>query len=53
MAGFKSQAQREHCRKLVEKGLMTQEQFDAYEAETPEDIPERLHPKKDGKKGKK
>lgn len=46
MAGFKSEAQREHCRKLVKEGKMTQEQFDKYEKETPEDIPERLHPKK-------
>lgn len=46
MHGFKSKAQREHCRKLVEEGKMTQEQFDKYEKLTPKKIPERLHPKK-------
>lgn len=51
MAGFRSQAQRRHCEELVKCGKMTQEQFDKYAAETPEELPERLHPKKDEKKG--
>lgn len=50
MAGFRSKAQRDHCRKLVEDGKMTQEQFDKYEADTPKKIPTRIHPKKKGTK---
>lgn len=50
MAGFKSGAQREHCKKLVKEGKMTQAQFDKYEKETPKEIPDRIHPKKDTSK---
>ena len=45
---FKSHAQRERCRRLVAEGTMTQEQFDASDAETNlAELPDRLHPKKE------
>lgn len=50
--GFKSKAQIEHFRKLVAKGAYEQSAFDEAMALTPnhEDLPERLHPKKEEKK---
>lgn len=47
---WKSKAQRDRCKNMIaegSKGAMTQEAFDAIDAETPdiEGLPERLHPK--------
>lgn len=47
MAGFKSAAQRERCRQLVQEGKMKESDFAQMEAETDiESLPERIHPKK-------
>lgn len=45
---FKSVAQMERCKRLVEEGKVSQESFDASLAATQlEGLPERLHPKKE------
>lgn len=46
---FVSKAQMERSRKLVQQGVITQEQFDESLKATPEPdkLPERIHPKKD------
>ena len=51
MAGFKSTAQRERCRQLVQEGKMKESDFAKMEAETDvESLPERIHPPKPDKK---
>lgn len=46
---FVSKAQMERVKGLIEKGIVTQKEFDESLAATPnhENLPERLHPKKD------
>lgn len=47
MPGFKSQAQREKWRQLVDDGKITQEQFDRRAEETDDDaLPERATPRR-------
>ena len=50
---FKSEAQRERARKMLENGGITQAVFDEWNKGTPEKLPERLHPKKEPKEEKK
>lgn len=52
-SAFKSKAQMERCRQLVTDGKMTQEAFDESLklTEKPEQLPERLHPKREKKEG--
>jgi len=45
MPGFVSLAQRRHWEQMVDEGKITQGQFDARAAETPDDIPERATPR--------
>lgn len=45
MPGFVSIAQRRHWIQMVDEGKVTQDQFDARESETPQDIPERATPR--------
>ena len=46
---FKSEAQRRRALEQLERGEITQETYDKWNKDTPKDIPERLHPKKDRK----
>lgn len=45
---FKSKAQRDKMKELLEQGVLTQEKYDKMEEGTPPDdeLPDRLHPKK-------
>lgn len=45
---FKSHAHREHCRKLVSEGKVSQEQFDKWSEGTAPDneLPDRVRPKR-------
>ncbi len=47
---FKSHAQRRRAEEQVKKGEITQETFDKWHKDTPKDIPDRIHPKKEPKK---
>lgn len=44
---FKSVAHREHCRGMLERGEITPETFNKWSEGTPEELPERLGPKKE------
>lgn len=43
---FKSVAQRNRAVRMMDEGKITPDQFRDWDAGTPEDLPERLHPKK-------
>ena len=44
---FKSKAQRDKCKRMLDKGQIDQETFDRWNEGTPEKLPDRLHPKKE------
>lgn len=44
---FKSQAQRNRALRMLDAGEISPEKFREWDAGTPDDLPERLHPKKD------
>lgn len=46
---FKSKAQQEKMQELLKLGKITQAQYDKMADGTPSNLPERLHPKKEGK----
>lgn len=48
---FKSTAQRNRALRMLEGGEITVEKFNEWDAGTPDDLPERLHPKKEPKDG--
>lgn len=43
---FKSVAQRNRALRMMDAGEISAEKFREWDAGTPEDLPERLHPKK-------
>lgn len=50
MSGFKSQAQRNKCKKMMEDGIISKEQFELWDKATSKKIPERVKTKKVTKK---
>lgn len=46
---FKSKAQRDKAKRMLEKKQISQATFDRWDEGTPKDLPERLHPKKEPK----
>ncbi len=46
---FKSTAQRDRALRMLEAGEITVEKFNDWDAGTPEELPDRLHPKKEKK----
>lgn len=49
---FKSIAQREKMKEFVKQGKITQAQYDEMAKETPDDLAERIHPKREPKEKK-
>jgi hypothetical protein len=46
---FKSIAQREKMELFLKQGKISQKAFDDMAKDTPKDLPDRIHPKKDDK----
>lgn len=49
LMAFKSKAQKEKMEQFLKDGKISQAAFDKMAEGTPDDIPERKHPKKDSK----